>query len=120
MVALRPTLLHGCSILGAGVASSGAARLAPARGQAELAYSCMHRTGRASVEVLWKRGLSMPGELALAFAAGVISFISPCCLPMVPMYLSYLAGIAGGTARTAVPVPAGASRSFALAAPGRW
>lgn len=38
----------------------------------------------------------MAGELSLAFLAGIASFISPCCLPMVPMYLSYLAGIAGG------------------------
>lgn len=37
----------------------------------------------------------MAGELSLAFLAGIASFISPCCLPMVPMYLSYLAGIAG-------------------------
>ena len=36
-----------------------------------------------------------PVELVLAFAAGVVSFVSPCCLPMVPMYLSYLGGIAG-------------------------
>ena len=62
----------------------------------------------------------MPGELALAFAAGIVSFISPCCLPMVPMYLSYLAGIAGGTARPPVPMPEGAARSFARAAPERW
>ncbi len=28
-----------------------------------------------------------------AFAAGVISFISPCVLPLVPPYMSYLAGV---------------------------
>jgi cytochrome c-type biogenesis protein len=33
--------------------------------------------------------------LAVAFAAGVVSFASPCCLPMVPAYVSY---IVGGTA----------------------
>lgn len=27
-----------------------------------------------------------------AFAAGVLSFFAPCCLPMVPVYLTYLAG----------------------------
>ena len=32
-------------------------------------------------------------SLALAFAAGVVSFISPCCLPLVP---GYLAAISGG------------------------
>ena len=29
---------------------------------------------------------------ATAFAAGVISFLSPCVLPLVPGYLSYVAG----------------------------
>lgn len=36
-----------------------------------------------------------PIELGFALVAGTVSFISPCCLPMVPMYLSYLASIAG-------------------------
>jgi cytochrome c-type biogenesis protein len=30
--------------------------------------------------------------LATAFAAGVISFLSPCVLPLVPAYVSYVAG----------------------------
>jgi cytochrome c-type biogenesis protein len=30
----------------------------------------------------------------LAFIAGVISFISPCVLPLVPAYLGYLSGAA--------------------------
>jgi cytochrome c-type biogenesis protein len=30
--------------------------------------------------------------LATAFAAGVVSFLSPCVLPLVPAYLSYVAG----------------------------
>ncbi|HHW15291.1 MAG TPA: cytochrome C biogenesis protein [Firmicutes bacterium] len=33
-------------------------------------------------------GLTLLG----AFAAGVLSFFAPCCLPMVPVYLAYLAG----------------------------
>ena len=28
-----------------------------------------------------------------AFLAGLLSFLSPCVLPMVPFYLSYLAGV---------------------------
>ena len=31
--------------------------------------------------------------LAIAFAAGVVSFISPCVLPLVPTYLSYISGV---------------------------
>lgn len=30
--------------------------------------------------------------LAVAFAAGLISFLSPCVLPLVPGYVSYIAG----------------------------
>ena len=30
--------------------------------------------------------------LAAAFAAGVVSFLSPCVLPLVPAYVSYIAG----------------------------
>jgi cytochrome c-type biogenesis protein len=33
--------------------------------------------------------------LLIAAAAGAVSFFSPCCLPLVPGYLSYVAGISG-------------------------
>lgn len=32
-------------------------------------------------------------NLLLAFAAGVLSFISPCCLPLYPAFLSYITGM---------------------------
>jgi cytochrome c-type biogenesis protein len=32
-------------------------------------------------------------NIALAFAAGVVSFVSPCCLPLVPGYLATVAGV---------------------------
>lgn len=35
-------------------------------------------------------------ELLLAFGTGVVSFLSPCVLPLVPGYLSFLTGIAPG------------------------
>lgn len=31
--------------------------------------------------------------ILIAFLAGIVSFISPCVLPLVPAYISYLAGI---------------------------
>ena len=58
-------------------------------------------------------------EPFLAFVAGVISFVSPCCLPMVPMYLSYLAGIAGRSTTGPVLQPLGATGTFAVARPSR-
>lgn len=36
--------------------------------------------------------IDSPG-LALAFAAGVVSFLSPCCLPLVPGYLATVSGV---------------------------
>jgi cytochrome c-type biogenesis protein len=35
--------------------------------------------------------------LAAAFGAGVISFLSPCVLPLVPGYISFLTGVTPGT-----------------------
>lgn len=35
-------------------------------------------------------------SLAVAFLAGVVSFASPCCLPMVPVWVSYVVGGGAG------------------------
>lgn len=32
-------------------------------------------------------------SLGLAFVAGLVSFVSPCVLPLIPTYLSYLTGV---------------------------
>ena len=34
-----------------------------------------------------------PGAFAAAFAAGIVSFISPCVLPLIPGYLSFVSGV---------------------------
>ena len=39
--------------------------------------------------------MTVLGPFALALVAGVISFTSPCCLPLMPGYLSYVSGVAG-------------------------
>jgi len=36
--------------------------------------------------------------IPLAFLAGLVSFLSPCVLPLVPGYLSYITGVAGARA----------------------
>jgi cytochrome c-type biogenesis protein len=41
--------------------------------------------------------------IPIAAAAGAVTFLSPCCLPLVPGYLSYLTGMSGSQ----VPQPAG-------------
>jgi cytochrome c-type biogenesis protein len=43
-----------------------------------------------------------PAECALAFGGGVVSFLSPCVLPLVPAYLSLTAGAGSGDRRAAV------------------
>lgn len=49
----------------------------------------------------------------LALAAGAVSFASPCCVPLVPGYLAYLAGLVGADAP---PVDG----EQALSRRGRW
>jgi len=49
--------------------------------------------------------------MLVALLAGVLSFLSPCVLPIVPPYLAYMGGISmgemtGGSARRRVMVPA--------------
>jgi len=38
--------------------------------------------------------VSALGPYALALIAGVLSFTSPCCLPLMPGYVSYVSGVA--------------------------
>ena len=62
----------------------------------------------------------------VAVAAGVISFLSPCCLPLVPGYLSFVTGLSGAdlaeteASRADAPVPAtlgGPAQPVAAASP---
>lgn len=49
--------------------------------------------------------------LPVAAAAGLVSFLSPCVLPLVPGYLSYVTGLTGVdlATGTAAPAPAGSA-----------
>ena len=38
------------------------------------------------------KDLSMNTSLSIAFLAGLISFLSPCVLPLIPGYISYISG----------------------------
>ena len=39
---------------------------------------------------------SLFAAIPLAFLAGIISFVSPCVLPLLPGYLGYISGVADG------------------------
>jgi cytochrome c-type biogenesis protein len=51
--------------------------------------------------------------IPIAFLAGLVSFLSPCVLPLVPGYLSYMAGV--GTSEAGAG-PGGATRTKSLPA----
>ena len=50
-----------------------------------------------------------------AIIAGLLSFLSPCILPMVPFYLCYLAGISMNELRNSEDIPSGTHRKLILA-----
>ena len=43
--------------------------------------------------------------IPVAAAAGAITFLSPCCLPLIPGYLSYVTGMSGADALTRASPP---------------
>jgi cytochrome c-type biogenesis protein len=47
--------------------------------------------------------------LPVAAAAGAVTFLSPCCLPLVPGYLSFVTGMAGADGAAPDPAPAAAA-----------
>jgi cytochrome c-type biogenesis protein len=58
-------------------------------------------------------------NLAIAFGAGLLSFLSPCVLPLVPAYLGYMAGVStegqpAGVARSALAFVFGLSLVLSL------
>jgi cytochrome c-type biogenesis protein len=68
-------------------------------------------------------GLVTDGPLLVAAGVaalvGLISFASPCVLPLVPGYLSYVTGLVGSGTRTAAaaPAPSGGGTATAVRAP---
>jgi len=59
--------------------------------------------------------------LPVAAAAGAVTFLSPCCLPLVPGYLSYVTGMAGASGAEPAPVaddPPGQAASVGVAPSG--
>jgi cytochrome c-type biogenesis protein len=63
--------------------------------------------------------LASTGPLLVAMGvsalAGLVSFLSPCVLPLVPGYLSYVTGLAGADLTAALDRPTAAARGRILA-----
>ncbi|HKY23206.1 MAG TPA: cytochrome c biogenesis protein CcdA [Vicinamibacterales bacterium] len=57
-------------------------------------------------------------SLFAAFLAGLLSFVSPCVLPLIPGYLSFVSGVTleemRGTGAAVAPTPAGTKRRAVL------
>jgi cytochrome c-type biogenesis protein len=57
--------------------------------------------------------------IPVAAAAGALTFLSPCCLPLVPGYLSYITGMSGaGGAAESAAVTGGGTAAVAVAEGG--
>jgi len=56
--------------------------------------------------------------LPVAAAAGAVTFLSPCCLPLVPGYLSFVTGMAGASGAAPAPAAGSGSGSAPLAPDG--
>jgi len=57
--------------------------------------------------------------LPVAAAAGAVTFLSPCCLPLVPGYLSFVTGMAGASGAQSAPAGALPAGQASLAAEPR-
>ena len=47
----------------------------------------------AKIQIEYKGGISL--QYIITFLEGIISFVSPCMLPMIPLYISYFSGNTG-------------------------
>lgn len=61
-------------------------------GAMALAPVLLFALGPLRGETFGEGDLRGPAGIALAFSAGVLSFASPCVLPIVPVYLTHLSG----------------------------
>jgi cytochrome c-type biogenesis protein len=89
---------------------------------AHRARACAQRAGYWPREARIGRIVSVgslvsSGPLILAVpvaaAAGAVTFLSPCCLPLVPGYLSYVAGMSGAGAARGRPRASGSEQAGA-------
>lgn len=53
-------------------------------------------------------------EYLLTFLEGILSFLSPCTLPLLPVYIGYFAGASGGDSRKPLPGALAFAAGFAV------
>ncbi len=58
--------------------------------------------------------------LPLAVLAGLVSFVSPCVLPLVPAYIGYLTGQAAHSASSTLAMAGAGAAASAAPKPSRW
>ncbi len=58
--------------------------------------------------------------LPLAVLAGLVSFVSPCVLPLVPAYIGYLTGQAAHSASSTLAMVGAGAAASAAPKPSRW
>ena len=58
--------------------------------------------------------------LPVAAAAGAVTFLSPCCLPLVPGYLSFVTGMTGAAGAAQVPAGQPLRHRLRRAPTARW
>jgi cytochrome c-type biogenesis protein len=75
-----------------------------------IIFTSRFGTGLASVE-FGTAGLSAAVTIPIAFLAGLLSFLSPCVLPLIPAYIGYLSGttVADRGVPSATPAPVNAA-----------
>src|SRR5436309_1733109 len=85
------------------LATATASGVMRARGLSNLKYSMRSITGGAfCAAARFGRGVTSSQALLplLALVAGVLSFSSPCALPLLPGYLGFMSGVSAGRGRT--------------------
>src|SRR6266511_3354075 len=102
-VAVRPLGHHGHQAAGGGAADH--VHPGPRRGHRPPAHRQDHRgdpagpAGRAAGPRRAVVVVGTPFLITAAFLAGLVSFSSPCCLPLLPGYVAYVSGDVGAQRR---------------------
>jgi cytochrome c-type biogenesis protein len=77
-----------------------------------ILFTSRFGTGLASVE-FGTEGLAAAVTIPIAFLAGLLSFLSPCVLPLIPAYIGYLSGTTVADRAPEAPAPASKATTVA-------